>query len=154
MTNPKKKKLRLILTLISLCTAINALAIPPLAPQTVIAPTNISTGATVRLSWSSVSYATKYVVEQQRDGGNWALLYTGAATSTSTNLSNTPGLYYFRVKACNATECSAYTMSGQTQAVIGAPNSSKRRVIYIHTDLLGSPAAETDENGNLTKNPN
>ena len=150
----KTRALRLGIFLLGTHLAPVTFASPPGAPDYLNSPTNISSGQTVTLSWNQVYAATKYVLEQQRNGGSWTSLYSGSATSKSTNLSATPGLYYFRVKACNTTECSAYTLSGQTQSVLGAPNSNKSRVIYIHTDLLGSPTAETDENGNLTGNPN
>jgi hypothetical protein len=43
-------------------------------------------------------------------------------------------------------------ISGNSQSSVfvatGSPVTT-RRVIFIHTDLLGSPAAETDEQGNV-----
>lgn len=39
--------------------------------------------------------------------------------------------------------------SGGNWILEGSNQSSRRRVLFIHTDLLGSPLIETDENGNI-----
>jgi hypothetical protein len=44
---------------------------------------------------------------------------------------------------------SGYNDSGIRTASFTVTAINSRRVIFIHTDLLGSPAAETDANGDV-----
>ncbi|TDF36413.1 hypothetical protein EYS14_16935 [Alteromonadaceae bacterium M269] len=51
------------------------------------------------------------------------------------------GQYNFTIETCADNECSG----PRTVIVTATPVS--RKVVYIHTDALGSPAAETNEQG-------
>ncbi|WP_155735497.1 hypothetical protein [Pseudoalteromonas luteoviolacea] len=48
------------------------------------------------------------------------------------------GKYLYRVKGCNTVQCSPWSNTVEA--------SSKKQVIFIHTDLLGSPVAESTLN--------
>lgn len=140
-------------TLISACISFSPLAFAtaPPAPAVLTSPSNTN-GWSVPLSWTLVAGASYVVEEQKNSTGAWTAGYTGSATSITlvVNTDHSYGAYYFRVKACIGVECSGYTYSGQTMVINQAPDSSSRRVIYVHTDLLGSPSAETNAAGNLT----
>lgn len=97
------------------------------------------------MQWSSVTGASFYVLEQIKSGGAYAEVYRGTEVIYAALVD--PGSYKFRVKACkNTAECSGYHESAAVNVISTTPNSS-RRVIFLHTDLLGSPAAETTEDG-------
>lgn len=53
---------------------------------------------------------------------------------------------YFRCSGSGG----AYLIAGSTTNVVRTPPIEDRRVIFIHTDLLGSPAAESNERGEST----
>lgn len=68
------------------------------------------------------------------------------------------GTVRYRYRACNADECSGYSpvltltitqAAGNPPSPTNPPpaNSGSRRVVFLHTDALGSPAAETNEQG-------
>ena len=84
--------------------------VPP-APASVSVPASSADG-TATISWASVAQVTHYVTQQSSDGGtNWTQVYNGAALSTAiSGLAN--GSYVYRVEACNAYNCSAWTNSG------------------------------------------
>jgi len=80
--------------------------IPP-APASINVPQS-STGS-VGVSWSAAAYATIYRLEHTSTG-SWSEVYAGAATSTTIN-ETASGVWYYRVRACNANGCSGYTAS-------------------------------------------
>jgi hypothetical protein len=79
-------------------------ALPAVPTLSVPSPTT----HTVSPSWTSVASATSYQLEENANGsGNWTSVYNGMATSTSFFRNN--GSYSYRVKACNANGCGAYS---------------------------------------------
>lgn len=52
-------------------------------------------------------------------------------------------VYYFRCMGSGG----AYLIAGSSGKNVEAPDIEDRRVIFIHTDVLGSPAAESNERG-------
>ncbi|WP_150138647.1 phage tail protein [Candidatus Enterovibrio escicola] len=58
------------------------------------------------VTWSSVSGATSYQV-QQLFGGRWTSVYSGTARSASLS-GRGNGNYYYRVRACYSSSCSSY----------------------------------------------
>lgn len=98
------------------------------------------------INWSAVSGSTSYTVEQSMNSNSWTHVYSGNEVTYAAVLD--PGSYKFRVKACRSTLCTAYTTSSSLTVASQQPNNASR-VLFIHTDLLGSPAVETDANGNM-----
>ncbi|WKD50336.1 fibronectin type III domain-containing protein [Microbulbifer spongiae] len=68
-----------------------------------------SSSSSAEISWAASSGATRYEVQQRKDGGSWSsnLIYSGSATSTSVDSLEHGSVYRFRVRACNAV-CSGY----------------------------------------------
>ncbi len=98
----------------------------PPAPASVSVPASSADG-TATVSWASVAQVTHYIAQQSSDGGtNWTQVYNGAALSTAlSGLAN--GSYVYRVEACNAYNCSAWTRSGTllvTHPPTGVPTLS------------------------------
>jgi YD repeat-containing protein len=98
-------------------TASNTVSVAhlPATPASISAPGS-STGA-IGISWAAATYATSYTLEQSLNGGAYAAIYSGAATSNSFSVGAT-GSYTYRVKACNANGCSGYVTSGAVAVTI------------------------------------
>ena len=73
--------------------------------------------------------------------GEWATILVTDDTTVAFD-SRFDGYLSVRVTACNDYGCSS---TGLWSNIL----SITKKVIFIHTDLLGSPVVETDENGNL-----
>ena len=72
------------------------------------------------VSWSSVSNATSYILEQKKDSGSWQQVYSGSETQKSFS-SKEKGTYCYRVKATNA--CDESSLSNeQCATVTGKPD--------------------------------
>jgi len=100
---------------------------------------NVSTVNSVStLSWNDVEHASKYEVQALNAQGQWVTIATTANLSLALTGSNA-SYNSFRVVACNYNTC-ANTGNWSGKAYV-------RKIIFIHTDLLGSPVAETDANG-------
>lgn len=97
------------------------------------------------VTWSSVSKANSYRLEQKFNSGAWQPVYSGPELTYPAVV--TSGTYVYRVQACANDMCSGYKNSA-TVNVAGTKTDYSSRVIFIHTDLLGSPAAETTTAGN------
>jgi len=99
----------------------------------VTAPSTSSSGA-LTVSWSSSTYALSYTLQQQLSGGSWTTVYSGEAPSKALTES-TGGSYVFRVAACNAVGCSAYTASGTTTV---APQTASTLTVPSGINTTGS----------------
>jgi len=96
-------------------TASISVLLPPPAPASLTVPA--TSGASVAVSWPSSSTATSYTLQQALNGGAWSTVYSGAAlayTATET----TSGSYTFRIQACNASGCGAYTTSSAVAVTV------------------------------------
>ena len=80
---------------------------PPASAPTLTVPATSTTGS-YTVSWTTVSTATSYEIQESVNGGSWAALYTGTATSKAVSGKATDS-YSYRGRACNASGCSAYS---------------------------------------------
>lgn len=80
--------------------------LPSTAP-TLSAPANSSNG-TYSVSWSTVSGASSYTLQEQMNGGVWSTVQTGGSGSFALS-SQASGTYGYRVIACNVTGCSPWS---------------------------------------------
>jgi hypothetical protein len=104
-------------------------SIPP-APS---GPTMDNDGS-YTISWNSETGATGYTLQERTNNGSWSQVYIG--TDTSKNLTGRiDGVYDYRVNACSAVGCSAY--SGATSVEVDIPQAN---AVYIF---------EYDANGNM-----
>jgi hypothetical protein len=93
------------------------------------------------LTWSTAISATRFQIQGLNKQGQWVTItytenYGVLIDSSFDNYTK------IKVLACNGNVCGQIGNSPE----IGI---SKRSVVFIHTDLLGSPVAETDKNGDL-----
>ncbi|MEP6906590.1 MAG: wall-associated protein [Pseudoxanthomonas sp.] len=91
---------------------------PPAGAPAISAPAHNGTG-TFPVSWSAVSEATAYQIEQSVGGGTWTLYYSGGAGSTSVSTAIS-GSYSYRGRACNSSGCGP-TSSAATTVVLLPP---------------------------------
>ena len=78
----------------------------PAAPALSV-PASSSNGS-YGVSWNAVTGATGYALQEQLNGGAWATVQSGAATSWAAT-GKGDGSYGYRVQACNVTGCSAWS---------------------------------------------
>lgn len=116
--------------------------IPYVPSVNFMAPSNTvftQNGAVNTLSWDDIEHASRYEVQAMNSQGIWVSIITTEDTSVVIDY-RFSGYSVVRVVACTFSSC-ADTGAWSTSVRINS------RIIFIHTDLLGSPVAETDENG-------
>lgn len=86
--------------------------LPPTSAPTLSAPATSATGS-YTVSWTAVAAATRYELEQRKDGGAWAVVQSTAATSRAFS-TQAVGSYDYRVRACNAGGCAGYSAIATT----------------------------------------
>ena len=92
------------------------------------------------LSWNAIEHASRYEVQGLNAQGQWVSIVITEYSSVFMD-SQFDGYSTFRVKACSYTSCSNAGHYSDT--------FHKRKIIFIHTDILGTPIAETDQNGDV-----
>jgi hypothetical protein len=108
----------------------------------------------VTLQWDAVEHADSYRLEEKVDGSSWdSAIVTDTSDTSATLTERAEGDYVYRVIGCvthplDGLLCSEdiATYSVDYPVTLSA-GDNVRRVIFIHTDLLGSPAAETNKDG-------
>jgi len=91
------------------------------------------------ISWTVVSGATSYVLQEEVNGDSWV---TATDTgSTSWNASSQPnGSYGYRVQACNATGCGPFSSTGTTTVSIPTAPTSAPALTVPASSATGSYA--------------
>ncbi|MGN6226880.1 MAG: chitinase N-terminal domain-containing protein, partial [Dyella sp.] len=84
-----------------------AVTIPPGSAPTLTVPASNTTGS-YTVSWTGVSGATSYTLQEQVNGGGWSTIQaTGATSKAISGKGNST--YGYRVQACNAGGCGAWS---------------------------------------------
>jgi titin len=96
----------------------NALTLPA-TPGTPGAAVNSTTQVTV--TWTGVTGAATYAVEQSTDNATWSQVASGAGTSLVDTGLSAGVQYYYRVRATNASGNSGYTTVATALTLPGAP---------------------------------
>jgi YD repeat-containing protein len=112
----------------------------PAAPTALTVPSSSNSGSAT-INWSSSALTTRYVVQQNANGGaTWAGIYN--ANGTSMALSGlADGSFGYQVQACNTYGCSGWTAGSAMLVVTHAPSTAPN---------LGVPAGSA--NGSYTVN--
>lgn len=100
-------------------TATTQVTLPPTGVPTLTVPATSSTGS-YTVSWTAVAAATSYTLQESLSGGAWTTVYTGAVTSFGLT-SRGAGTHGYRVMACNAGGCAAYSASGSIVVTLIPP---------------------------------
>lgn len=90
----------------------------------------------------------QYRLYVSKNGGSWANVLYNVPTLSHAVVGQSNGSYRYSVKACTFYQCSVSTYS-RTIVIADTPVTDGREVQYIHTDLLGSPVAESDQDGEI-----
>ncbi len=120
---------------------------PPYVPsEPFVAPPNTRvyvSGGTRTLTWGAIEHVDRYYVQGLDANGNWVNILVVYGTQVTID-SRFDGYSAVRVIACTYNSC---VNTGSWSEVVGL--STQRQIIYIHTDLLGSPVVETNKNGEV-----
>ncbi len=116
-----------------------------------------SYGATVDVTvqWEAVEFAHGYKLFELKPGDSEPVEVYQDDQTRVTLSDRTTGEYIYQLYSClnvptgvgTETEVQCEEVSEMTEETFEIGGNLKRRVIFIHTDLLGSPAAESDEAG-------
>ena len=79
-----------------------------------------STNGAYTVTWSAVTGANSYTLQEQINGGTWTTVLSSAATSWSTS-GRSNGAYGYRVQACNASGCAAWSTPGSVTVLLPPP---------------------------------
>ncbi|QRP64039.1 fibronectin type III domain-containing protein [Rhodanobacter sp. FDAARGOS 1247] len=101
--------------------------IPPATAPSLSVPASSSTGS-YTVSWGGVGGATSYTLQEQVSGASWATIQSSSATSKALSGKGN-GTYGYRVQACNAGGCGAWSGTGSIAVTLipatpGAPSLS------------------------------
>jgi len=110
------------------------------------APSNTQlsqSGSTTTLSWADIQHASRFEIQAKNAQGVWVSILITEDTFVIID-SRFSGYSEIRVMACTYNSCAS---TGIWSAGVNINALRERRIIFIHTDLLGSPVAETDKNG-------
>lgn len=105
----------------ALVEASNAVTVifPPAAPVLTVPGSQLTHAYTV--SWSNVG-ADRYEADEQLNGGTWARIHAAAGLSVAVT-GRVTGTYGYRVRACNAAGCSAYTPVRSVEVTVPPPTA-------------------------------
>jgi hypothetical protein len=122
--------------------------IPYVPSEVFVAPTNTvltTNGSITTLSWDDIEHASRYEVQAENSQGVWVSIFTTEETSVVID-SRFSSYGAVRVVACSYSSC-ANTGAWSTTVRINLNTGGSSKIIFIHTDLLGSPVVKTDING-------
>lgn len=107
-------------------------AVPPSAPPVITAPPT-STSGNYAISWTPSARATRYELEERNGGGPWIVIHNTSST-TQARAAQPAGTYQYRVRACNAGGCSAYSATATTVVNLTTPPPAAPTGLTIHSD--------------------
>mgnify|MGYP001049230371 CR=1 FL=1 len=144
--NIKLTKLFVLITVACHCQFANA---------TVSGPGNNLTGS-FSINWTGKSYGcstgySAYRIREYVNGSFTKIYYVSNSSTKYYSFANKPSASYtYQVyyAVCSGSGAS-YISTGSKDVYVLSSQNISRDVVFIHTDLLGSPVAETDLKGDL-----
>ncbi len=115
----------------ALSTQKSTLVLLPPATPTLSTPTSDIDGA-YTVSWNAVTGSTRYQLEEKLNSGAWTVIQNTSATSIARSGKGS-GTYYYQVKACNSSGCSAFSTRKSTLVLLPPA-----------TPTLSAPASDID----------
>ncbi|WP_129136899.1 RHS repeat protein [Luteimonas sp. YGD11-2] len=92
---------------------------PPTAAPALTAPSSSTSGA-YALSWTAVSHATKYQLQERLGAGGWSTIHDGAAATASV-AGRGAGTWSYQVRACNAAGCGGWSSAKSVVVTLPPP---------------------------------
>lgn len=111
--------------------------LPPASAPALTIPATNGTGS-YTVSWTGVTGATGYQLEENLDGGAWTAIYNGAATSLARS-GRGNGTHGYRVRACNGSGCGPD--SATATVVVALPPPPVPTGLYVTYNPDTSPKA-------------
>ena len=106
------------------------------APGALMGPDTDADG-TYAIAWSAVSGATRYELQQSRDGGAWTdTSVTGTPTTKAFTVTES-GEYQYRIRACDAARCSDWSAIKMVLVIL-PPMVGFDSTYVVRTGDLGS----------------
>jgi len=102
--------------------------IPPGSAPSISAPGSSSTGS-YTVSWSAVSGATSYNLQEQLNGGGWTLVQAAGSTSWGAS-GRGNGTWGYQVQACNAGGCGPWSGTANTVVTLIPATPSNPQVAW------------------------
>jgi YD repeat-containing protein len=115
-------------------TGTTVVTYPPASAPTVSAPGSSNNGS-YTVSWTAVSTATSYTLQEQVNGGAWTTLQSNGTTSAAVS-GRGNGTYGYRAQACNVGGCGPWSATGTT--VVTYPPSTAPTVSAPGSNNSGS----------------
>ena len=109
-------------------SAVVSVTIPPSSAPGISAPGS-STSGSYTVSWTGVSGASSYTLQEQVNGGGWSAVQTGSATSWSAS-GKTNATYGYIVQACNAGGCGPWSGTANVSVTLIPPTPTGESVIW------------------------
>ena len=99
-------------------SSIMTVLLPPLAPASITVPATTNTDGVLGISWSAATTATIYTLQELKTGGSWSTVSSILTSISYSRSGRSSGSYSYRVKACNASGCSAYKTSANATVLL------------------------------------
>ena len=114
-------------------TSTVAVTRPPTGAPTATAPSTSTTGS-YSISWTTVTHAASYQLQEQLASGSWATIHDAAGTSKAVSGKST-GNWSYRVRACNAAGCGGWS---STRTVVVTTTPPATPVLQLTLTSAGS----------------
>ncbi len=101
--------------------------IPPASAPTLTVPATSSSGS-YTTSWTAVTGATSYTLQERVGGGSWATIQASSARSKAISGKGN-GSYGYRVQACNAGGCGGWSSTKTITVALAPPAPTGVQVI-------------------------
>lgn len=108
--------------------------LPPSTVPTLTVPASNSTGS-YTVSWSSVTTATRYELQEQLGTGSWSTVHDATATSRAIT-GKAAGSWSYRARGCNSGACGAW--SGIAAVLVTLPPTTAPALTVPATNSTGS----------------
>ena len=134
-------------------SAIKCTTVKPASAPVLSDISNADGDGNYTVTWSGVTGATSYLLQEQHDGGSWVSIYTGS--STSQNLTGrTSGTWCYQVQASNASGSGPWSVTKCTTVNI-LPNLPTGLLPANNAGWLGhAPVLEWQDGGDPDNAPN
>jgi len=109
-----------------------AVTLPPASAPSLSVPGSSNNGS-YTVSWSGVSTATSYTLQEQINGGGWSTVQASGATSWGTS-GRGNGTYGYQVQACNSGGCGPWSSVSNVVVALVPPQPANATI----TDTLSS----------------
>ena len=122
----------------AISSGVTVLLPPDTAPASLSVPAISSTGG-YTVSWGSVLNADSYTLQEQKDGGSWVTVYSGATLSKAFSGKTNGAHYGYQARGCNISGCGPFSAVHTVAIAIPPPAPTG---VYAN-DLWANPKLET-----------